>query len=170
MDTSEVEKFFAVWSEDAQKDGGLMEDGEAMDLEMLAPYISMDDDFQLTFLSSFPEKADNPPSSPCEASVVTSSRKRTHDEETLTIQDKRPKQDMSSIEEELLSHRLLGCLDETDQSDLVLDPRQGGRSRLLTDRDPLLGGAQRLCDTTALMRDMFTPHPPDLSPPLSPMT
>lgn len=36
---------------------------DGMDLDMLAPYISMDDDFQLTFLSSFPEEADKPSSS-----------------------------------------------------------------------------------------------------------
>lgn len=29
-----------------------------MDLEMLAPYISMDDDFQLTFLGSLSEEED----------------------------------------------------------------------------------------------------------------
>lgn len=32
-----------------------------MDLEMLAPYISMDDDFQLTFLSSLPEEEEKTP-------------------------------------------------------------------------------------------------------------
>lgn len=51
-----------------------------MDLDMLAPYISMDDDFQLTFLSSLPEEADKPLSSPFESSAVkpaaTASRKR----------------------------------------------------------------------------------------------
>ncbi|XP_076590866.1 hypoxia inducible factor 1 subunit alpha, like isoform X3 [Chaetodon auriga] len=177
MDTSKVEKFFAVWPEDGQKKGEMLEDTEGMDLEMLAPYISMDDDFQLTFLSSLPEEADKPSS---ERSAVTPavavSRKRTHnpDEETssqLMIQDKRQKQDASSVEEELLlSHRLLGCLDETDQSDLVLDLGAGGWSRLLTDRDPLFGGVQGLCDTAALMRDIFSPRPPDLSPPLSPLT
>ncbi|XP_019121102.2 hypoxia inducible factor 1 subunit alpha, like isoform X1 [Larimichthys crocea] len=177
MDTSEVEKFFAICPEDVQKKGDAKDDMEGMDLEMLAPYISMDDDFQLTFLSGLPEESDKPSSdSSAGTSAVPLSRKRTHipDEELLShlmIQDKRQKQEASSIEEELLlSHRLLGCLDETDQSDLVLDPRPGGRSRLLTDRDPLLGGIQGLCDTAALMRDIFIPRPPDLSPPLSPMT
>lgn len=33
---------------------------EGMDLDMLAPYISMDDDFQLTFLSSMTEEAEKP--------------------------------------------------------------------------------------------------------------
>ncbi|XP_047450086.1 hypoxia inducible factor 1 subunit alpha, like isoform X1 [Mugil cephalus] len=180
MDTSEVEKFFALWPEDAEKKGEAPEDIEGMDLDMLAPYISMDDDFQLTFLSSLPEAADNPPACSSEPAAVappaTASRKRTHnpDEEMpsqLMIQDKRQKQDPSSIEEELLlTHRLSRCLEETDQSDLVLKPSSGGRSQLLTDRDPVLGGIQGLCDTAALMRDIFMNRPPDLSPPLSPMT
>ncbi|XP_040903163.1 hypoxia inducible factor 1 subunit alpha, like isoform X2 [Toxotes jaculatrix] len=180
MDTSEVEKFFAIWPEDSQPKGEALQNMEGMDLDMLAPYISMDDDFQLTFLSSLPEEADKPSSSSSEPSAptaaATASRKRTHkpDEEMssqLMIQDKRQKQDPSSIEEELLlSHRLLDCLEETDQSDLISDPGPGGRSQLLTDRDPILGGVQGLCETAALMRDIFIPRPPDLSPPLSPMT
>ncbi|KAM7398881.1 hypothetical protein PAMP_018186 [Pampus punctatissimus] len=177
MDTSKVEQFFAVWPEDGQKDEGqTLEYMEEMDLDMLAPYISMDDDFQLTFLSSLPEETNKPPNS-SEPSAVTPAvslnRKRTHnpDDKKLMIQDKRQKQDPSSIEEELLlSHRLLGCLEETGQSDLLLDPGPGRRSQLLTDRDPVLGGIQGLCDTAALMRDIFVPRPPDLSPPLSPMT
>lgn len=51
------------------------QDIDGMDLEMLAPYISMDDDFQLTFLSSLPEEGDNPPPSSPELSA-TVSRKR----------------------------------------------------------------------------------------------
>lgn len=50
------------------------QDMEGCDLDMLAPYISMDDDFQLTFLSSLPEDAKKLSSSPCEPSAV--SRKR----------------------------------------------------------------------------------------------
>ncbi|XP_031719429.1 hypoxia inducible factor 1 subunit alpha, like [Anarrhichthys ocellatus] len=178
-DTSMVEKFFAVWSEGGQKKEETLE-MEVMDLEMLAPYISMDDDFQLTVLS-LPEEADIPPSSSSSepsagTPAVTGSRKRAHnvDEEMpsqLMIQDKKQKQDPSSIEEELLlSHRLLSCLEETDQLDLFLDPMAEGRSHLLTDRDPVLGGTQGLCDTAALMRDIFTPRPPDLLPPLMLMT
>ena len=54
---------------------------EGMDLDMLAPYISMDDDFQLTFLSGFPEDADKPPSpllseSSAVMSAAAMSRKR----------------------------------------------------------------------------------------------
>lgn len=180
MDTSKVEQFFAVCPEEAQREEGeTVEDTEGMDLDMLAPYISMDDDFQLTVLSNLPEEANKLPSSSSESNAVTPavtvSRKRIHnpDEEMpsqLMMQDKRLKQDPSSIEEELLlSHRLLGCLEETDQSDLLLEPSAGGRSQLLTDRDPVLGGIPGLCDTAALIRDIFLPRPPDLSP-LSAMT
>nr|XP_020478881.1 hypoxia-inducible factor 3-alpha-like isoform X2 [Monopterus albus] len=173
MDTSEVEKFFAVCPEDGPQKGQTVEGMEGMDLDMLAPYISMDDDFQLTFLSSLPEKADRPSS---ETPTVTVNRKRHKPDvevPQLPIPDKRQKQHPSSMEEEeelLLSHRLLGCLEEANQSDLILDPDPGPGSQLLTDRDPVLGGIQGLCDTAALMRDFFVPHPPDLSPPLSPMT
>lgn len=175
MDMSEVEKFFAVCSEDAQKTDVISED---LDLDMLAPYISMDDDFQLTVLSSsLTEEAEKSLTSPAEPEIMTtavSRRKRIHDpaEELpseLLIQEKRRKQEAPSIEEELLlSHRLLGCLEETDQSDVSELVSFG--SQLLTDRDPLFGGVQGLCDTAALMRDIFSSRPPDLSPPLSPMT
>ncbi|XP_070684757.1 hypoxia inducible factor 1 subunit alpha, like [Pempheris klunzingeri] len=170
VDASKVERFFAVCSENGQKKETL----EGMDLDTLAPYISMDDDFQLTFLSGLSEGAAAPSSSTSPSSTVSRKRTRRPDEEPSsqrTIQDKRQKRDASSIEEELLlSHRLMGCLEETDQSDLVLGSGAGGRSQLLTDRDPVLGGVQGLCDTAALMRDIFSPRPPDLSPPLSPLT
>uniref|UniRef100_A0A665TVS6 Hypoxia inducible factor 1 subunit alpha, like n=1 Tax=Echeneis naucrates TaxID=173247 RepID=A0A665TVS6_ECHNA len=58
MDANKVEKFFAIRSDGQNKDETL-EMLEGMDLDMLAPYISMDDDFQLTFLNSLPEKAEN---------------------------------------------------------------------------------------------------------------
>ncbi|XP_026173295.1 hypoxia inducible factor 1 subunit alpha, like [Mastacembelus armatus] len=176
MDTSEVEKFFAVWPRDGQQKGGALEGIEGMDLDMLAPYISMDDDFQLTFLSGLPEEADKHSSSDplIVRPAAAASRKRAFTSEMssqMTIPDKRQKHHPSSIEEELLlSHKLLDCLEEADQSDLILDPVPGRRSQLLTDRDPILGGVQGLCDTAALMRDIFTPRPSDLSPPLSPMT
>lgn len=50
-----------------------------MDLEMLAPYISMDDDFQLTFLSSLSEKEDKN-STPLStlSTALTASKKRYH--------------------------------------------------------------------------------------------
>lgn len=38
------------------------------------------------------------------------------------------------------------CLDEADPADSVLNPERGGRSQLLTDKDPLLGGLQALSD------------------------
>ncbi|XP_042342053.1 hypoxia inducible factor 1 subunit alpha, like isoform X3 [Plectropomus leopardus] len=154
MDTSEMENLFAVRPEDEQKYGQTLE--EAMDLDLLAPYISMDDDFQLTVLSSLPEEAAKLPFSWSDSSTVspavTVRKKRCHnaDDELpsqLMIQDKRQKQDPSSPEEEqLLSHRLPGCLEETDQSESFLDPVPRGRTQLLTDRDPVLGGIQGHCN------------------------
>ncbi|XP_043976016.1 hypoxia inducible factor 1 subunit alpha, like [Gambusia affinis] len=174
MDTSEVERFFTICPEETQLKEQTVEDVEGKELEMYAPYISMDDDFQLTFLSNLPQEANKPASLLLQGAdgipAATVSRKRTHDLDKeppplLMIQDKRPKPDPSSIEEELLlSNRLLGSLEDGDQPDLILD---SGRSRLLTDRDPVLS---ELCDTAALMRDVFVPRPADLSPPLSPMT
>ncbi|XP_029025988.1 hypoxia inducible factor 1 subunit alpha, like [Betta splendens] len=178
MDTSQVEKFFAVWPEGGEQRGPTL-DMDAMDLDMLAPYISMDDDFQLTVLTSLPEDDARAPSSletSATKAAAPGNRKRTHnpdDETQPTVQDKRQKQDRSTVEEELLlSHGLLDCLEETDQSDLILDldPGPGRRSQLLTDRDPVLGGIQGLCDTAALMRGVFLPRPPELSPLLLSMT
>lgn len=50
-----------------------------MDLEMLAPYISMDDDFQLTFLSSLSEEEDKK-SAPLNtlSTALAVSKKRYH--------------------------------------------------------------------------------------------
>ncbi|XP_010773058.1 hypoxia-inducible factor 1-alpha-like, partial [Notothenia coriiceps] len=106
---------------------------EVMDLDMLAPYISMDDDFQLSVLSSVPED-DKPSSSKASAGrpADPASRKRVHnpDEELLMIQDKRQKVDPSSVEEELLlSHRLLDCLEEINQSDCFVQPGPAHRQR-----------------------------------------
>lgn len=42
---------------------------------------------------------------------------------------------------------LQGSLEETYQSDLFLDSGPGRKNPLLTDRDPILGGIQGLCDT-----------------------
>lgn len=168
MDTSGVERFFAVWPEAEQDKEQTPPHMEDMDLDMLAPYISMDDDFQLTLLSP-PEETDPLSSEPLGGTTVGSgSRKRglNLDDEQL-IKDKRHKRGLQSIEEQLLlSHRLLGCLEESNQSDAELSGR-GGWSQLLTDKDPVLGGVQ--CDTSALMGDVFLTRPPDLSPPLSPI-
>ncbi|KAM4627714.1 hypoxia inducible factor 1 subunit alpha, like [Polymixia lowei] len=161
-DPDQVEKFFAVCPEDRKTLQGV----EVMDLDMLAPYISMDDDFQLTFLSSLPEGSDLPSSSsepPTAMRPATLSRKRSHDPDkgVSQIQDKRQRYAPSCIEQELLlSQRLLGCLEETDQSDLEIEPRPRRWSQLLTDRDPVLGGVQGLCDTA----EIFMSRPPDLSP------
>ncbi|CAL8352441.1 unnamed protein product [Lota lota] len=180
-----VERFFAVCPEERQKPAEDTQEGmEEVDLEMLAPYISMDDDFQLTFLTGLPEGCDltspssSSSSSSCKphtaTSAATSFRKRTHGlDSTLSsvfeVEDKRQRRDSSNVDQDLLfPHRLLDCLDDTDQSDLDLEPRPQ-KSQLLTDRDPVLGGIQGLCDTAALMRDVFSSRPPDRSP-LSPMT
>lgn len=83
MDTGEVEKFFAskpdetpkqpievassltCWivfsgsstaSGNAYLDAAVFQDMDDTDLDMLAPYISMDEDFQLTFLPQLPEE------------------------------------------------------------------------------------------------------------------
>ncbi|CAN9511121.1 unnamed protein product [Ophioblennius macclurei] len=177
MDTSAVEKFFAVWPEDAQKSGEALQNMEEMDLDTLAPYISMDDDFQLTSLSVLPEEATEPSSSLSEPAWTAVNRKRTlevdkevHPERQ--VQEKRQKQALTSMEEELLlSHRLLDSLQEAEQADLLVDPKPRGRCQLLTDKDPVLGGIQGLCDTaskhhhsdTALMRDVFVACPSCLS-------
>ncbi|KTG46441.1 hypothetical protein cypCar_00001124 [Cyprinus carpio] len=57
-----------------------------------------------------------------------------------------------SIEEELLlSHTLLNTLSEDGSEEFEPPPQK--RSQLLTDRDPLLGGAQALCDTAAVQSE-----------------
>uniref|UniRef100_A0A3P9HD40 Hypoxia inducible factor 1 subunit alpha, like n=1 Tax=Oryzias latipes TaxID=8090 RepID=A0A3P9HD40_ORYLA len=124
MDIGEVERFFALCPEDVQKKTQTLENVEEMDLDMLAPYISMDDDFQLTLLNTLPEES-------IQAASESSTRKRTFESDDemlpqLLIQEKRQKQE----EELLLTHRLPGKC-----------------SQLLTDKDPVLGGIQSLCDT-----------------------
>uniref|UniRef100_A0A665TVT4 Hypoxia inducible factor 1 subunit alpha, like n=1 Tax=Echeneis naucrates TaxID=173247 RepID=A0A665TVT4_ECHNA len=81
---------------------------EGMDLDMLAPYISMDDDFQLTFLNSLPEKAEKPSFLP-ESTLVSRKRHNLSGDESSQLigQDKRQKQDPFSVGELILSHRLL---------------------------------------------------------------
>ncbi|KAI4878552.1 hypothetical protein NFI96_016749, partial [Prochilodus magdalenae] len=147
MDTGDVENFFTLKNEESTAQKGLTEGLDEMDLDMLAPYISMDDDFQLTFLPQFPE---------AEASsgevLTTPSKKRTLEEDddlpSLTTNwEKRQKN--STIEEELLlSHASLTGLLVTESEEL--DPPPWKRSQLLTDRDPVLGGTQAL-DNTAVM-------------------
>ncbi|XP_047676799.1 hypoxia inducible factor 1 subunit alpha, like isoform X1 [Tachysurus fulvidraco] len=154
MDTGDVEKFFCKPEETQKKP---MEDMDDMDLDMLAPYISMDEDFQLTFLPQLPEAETQTDVS------TTASKKRGLEEEedvpSLTSNwEKRQKN--SPIEEEfLLTHSSLiqvaGGLEE-------MEPERWKQSQLLTDRDPVLGGTQTLCDTAALMRDSFSSQPPDL--------
>uniref|UniRef100_A0A4W4DMT2 Hypoxia inducible factor 1 subunit alpha, like n=1 Tax=Electrophorus electricus TaxID=8005 RepID=A0A4W4DMT2_ELEEL len=159
MDTGDVEKFFALKPEESTSPKGPMEDMDEMDLEMLAPYISMDDDFQLTFLPQFPE-ADEVPSAPV-TSTADNVKGLMEDKDLpslATSWEKRQKN--SSIEEGLLlSHgSLTGLLDGPDE----LEPVSWKSSQLLTDLDPVLGGTQTVCDTAALMRDAFLSRSPDL--------
>ncbi|KAM9469675.1 hypoxia inducible factor 1 subunit alpha, like isoform 2-T2 [Clarias gariepinus] len=77
MDTGEVEKFFADKPEETQKKK--MEDMDDIDLDMLAPYISMDEDFQLTFLPQLPEADTQTP----EAQITAS--KKSFNEEFFLI-------------------------------------------------------------------------------------
>uniref|UniRef100_A0A673ZTY6 Hypoxia inducible factor 1 subunit alpha, like n=1 Tax=Salmo trutta TaxID=8032 RepID=A0A673ZTY6_SALTR len=135
-------------------------DVEVVDLDMLAPYISMDDDFLLSV--QLPETPDSPSPEP-----PTATRKRSHEQDEdmpsqLMSQDKRPRHLVSPIEHKLpLSYALLDCLEDADNPELELGPIPHRRSQLLTDRDPILGEAQGLCDTAALMRDLFLSRPPD---------
>ncbi|XP_077421746.1 hypoxia inducible factor 1 subunit alpha, like [Vanacampus margaritifer] len=162
-DNSEVEKLFACRPEDGDETQDNMQQVmDGVDLDMLAPYISMDDDFQLSFFGAVPEAYTD-----VNAAV---NRKRAHnpDEDALSqlmaADDKRHKQDSDtpSLEDQLLlSHALLGCLEESQSGG---EPGIKGRSHLLTGRDPILGGMRGLCDTTSLMLDIFKSHPPpDLS-------
>uniref|UniRef100_A0A672GGJ6 Hypoxia-inducible factor 1-alpha-like n=1 Tax=Salarias fasciatus TaxID=181472 RepID=A0A672GGJ6_SALFA len=74
---------------------------EEVDLDMLAPYISMDDDFQLTFLAAEPP-------SPLSAAPAASRKRTLELDKELQVQSKRRKAAPTSMEEELLlSHRLL---------------------------------------------------------------
>lgn len=130
---------------------------------MLAPYISMDDDFQLTFLPQCSERAT---SSPEMLSGTSRKRSLEDDEEddipVLAIRWE-TRQLSSSIEEDLLlSHNILK---NYVSEEFELPPQK--RTHLLTDRDPLLGEHQALCDTAALMRDNFITRPPDLMKPLA---
>uniref|UniRef100_A0A4W5R5D7 Hypoxia inducible factor 1 subunit alpha, like n=1 Tax=Hucho hucho TaxID=62062 RepID=A0A4W5R5D7_9TELE len=65
----EVEKFFAVCPDESVQKKNQPEDMEVVDLDMLAPYISMDDDFQLSV--QLPETPDSPSPEP-----PTAARKR----------------------------------------------------------------------------------------------
>ncbi|XP_024910914.1 hypoxia inducible factor 1 subunit alpha, like [Cynoglossus semilaevis] len=170
---SEVEKHFAICPTDEQQEGNMLENMDEMDLEMLAPYISMDDDFQLTYLKDRKTACSRYVCRILKLLSLCVFRTHSADEDTLSVlfQDKRQKQEAMSTEEDIfLSHKMLDSLEQTDQSDILLDSGPSGRSHLLTDRDPVLGGIQGLCDTAALIRDLFKPRCRGLSPPLSPLT
>uniref|UniRef100_A0A673GSN7 Hypoxia-inducible factor 1-alpha-like n=1 Tax=Sinocyclocheilus rhinocerous TaxID=307959 RepID=A0A673GSN7_9TELE len=164
METEGVEKFFALKPEESITLKGQSEAMDELDLDMLAPYISMDDDFQLTFLPQSETAA------PSDMLTNTSRKRGLEDEEEDDIPilaakwEKKPKS--GSIEEQLLlSHTLLNTLSDDGSEEFEPPPQK--RSQLLTDRDPLLGGAQALCDTAALMRDTFLSRPPDLMRPVA---
>uniref|UniRef100_A0A6Q2Y5M4 Hypoxia inducible factor 1 subunit alpha, like n=1 Tax=Esox lucius TaxID=8010 RepID=A0A6Q2Y5M4_ESOLU len=156
----EVEKLFVIRPDDSAQKECRMEGMEGMDLDMLAPYISMDDDFQLSF--QLHENTDE--ASP---ESLGTTRKRTHDQDEdtpsqLIIQDKRQRHLAPPLEQKLLlSHALLESLEDADSPELGPEPHPYRRSLLLTDRDPVLAGAQGLCDTAAMMRDLFLSRPPD---------
>ncbi|XP_038817366.1 hypoxia-inducible factor 1-alpha-like isoform X1 [Salvelinus namaycush] len=156
----QVEKLFAVCPDESVQNKNQPEDVEVVDLDMLAPYISMDDDFLLSV--QLPETSDSPSPEPPAAT-----RKRSHEQDEdmpsqLMSQDKRPRHLVSPIQHKLLlSYALLDCLEDADNPELELGPIPHRRSQLLTDRDPILGEAQGLCDTAALMRDLFLSRPPD---------
>ncbi|KAL4647418.1 hypoxia-inducible factor 3-alpha-like isoform X2 [Arapaima gigas] len=154
MDKDSVEKFFTVKPADDKQQNTQTEDTASMDLDMLAPYISMDDDFQLTFFTQLSDSGTGSSESP-----VPAARKRTLEDDPKTslinaLPDK--KQRRASAEEE--SDEGWGCLEDTEPPDeLESTP---SHSKLLTDRDPILGGAQELCDQPALMSTMLC-QPPD---------
>uniref|UniRef100_A0A672RI04 Hypoxia-inducible factor 1-alpha-like n=1 Tax=Sinocyclocheilus grahami TaxID=75366 RepID=A0A672RI04_SINGR len=164
MEMEGVEKFFALKPEESVTLKGQSEAMDELDLDMLAPYISMDDDFQLTFL---PQGEMAVPSD----MLTKTSRKRCledeEEEDIPVLAAKLEKKPMSGCIEEqlLLSHTLLNSLSDDGLEEFEPPPQK--RSQLLTDRDPLLGGAQALCDTAALMRDTFLSRPPDLKRPIA---
>ncbi|XP_051522127.1 hypoxia-inducible factor 1-alpha-like isoform X2 [Myxocyprinus asiaticus] len=167
MEMDGVEKFFALKPEESITMKGQTENMDELDLDMLAPYISMDDDFQLTFLPQCPETV----TSSLEIQTNTSRKRCLEDKEEDDIPAlaaKWEKREMSSsIEKQLLlSHTLLNGLADSDGSEEFESPSQK-QSQLLTDRDPLLGAAQALCDTAALMRNTFFSRPPDLLRPVA---
>ncbi|KAI5626719.1 hypoxia-inducible factor 3-alpha isoform X2 [Silurus asotus] len=158
MDTGEVEKFFADKPEETHTKP--MEDLDDMDLDMLAPYISMDEDFQLTFLPQMPEAE----SQPAKVSTTTSKKRGLEEEEdmpSLTSSWEKRRKNLSIEDEFLLAHSSMMDLQAAGSLD-ELEPERWKQSRLLTDRDPVLGGTQSLGDTAGLMRDSFVAQPPDL--------
>ena len=47
-------------------------------------------------------------------------------------------------------------MEETDQWDSLLASGPGGQSRLLTGRDPVLGGMQELCGVAGKINTVYT--------------
>ncbi|XP_069042481.1 hypoxia inducible factor 1 subunit alpha, like isoform X2 [Lepisosteus oculatus] len=168
MDMDSVEKFFAVRKDDDNKPTAAKEGYEALDLDMLAPYISMDDDFQLTFLAQLPE-SEPPTLEP----AAPGARKRTLKmDEDLPLKESSP--DKRKRQEEVLLHDvLLGSLVDGDSTD-ELEQLRLAKSLLNTD-DPLVGGERGLCNSAALMSDLLSRPPDPLTHeleagPISPLT
>ncbi|KAJ8369110.1 hypothetical protein SKAU_G00091380 [Synaphobranchus kaupii] len=163
MNEDVAKKFFAAKPEDKDQQKSQPLDVKNMDLDMLAPYISMDDDFQLTFLNQLPETK---LSSPDPTATINRKRVMKLDEETPSQHTMPEKRKRQNHEEErlLLSHALLASLVDADEAELEPLPRH---SQLLTDRDPILG------DTAAVMKT-FLSRPLDpiglKTSPVSPMT
>uniref|UniRef100_A0A3B1JB26 Hypoxia inducible factor 1 subunit alpha, like n=1 Tax=Astyanax mexicanus TaxID=7994 RepID=A0A3B1JB26_ASTMX len=159
MDTGDVEKFFAIKPEENTAQKELTKELEEMDLDMLAPYISMDDDFQLTFLPQFSETK----LSSSEEPAAPSRKRGLEEDEDLpsltTTWEKRQKN--CSIEDELLlSHSSLEGLLGTASEELNTSPWR--KNLLLTDRDPVLGEPQLLCNTADLIKNSFPSQAPNL--------
>ncbi|TRY92540.1 hypothetical protein DNTS_024547 [Danionella cerebrum] len=157
MEIESVEKFFAHIPDESVTPKAPSEAMDDLDLDMLAPYISMDDDFQLTFLPHA-EMA----SEMCTNVFLKRSLEEDEEEDIPLLAARWETKPMdASIEEQLLlSHTLLDGLSDDGSEEFEPPPQK--RSQLLTDRDPLLGGVQALFDTSALMRDTFLSRPPDL--------
>ncbi|XP_018598326.1 hypoxia inducible factor 1 subunit alpha, like isoform X1 [Scleropages formosus] len=161
MDKDSVEKFFTFKPVDTNQES-TAEGTESMDLDMLAPYISMDDDFQLTFFTQLPESDLSSPESP-----VPGARKRALEDDVETsfrgiLKDKRQRH--TAVEEEVLlaPAKAWVCPEDAEPPD-ELEPVPH-HNKLLTDRDPILGGVQELRDPPALMSTMLSPQhdQPDL--------
>lgn len=155
MDTSGVERFFALWPESEQESGDTLLHMDDMDLDTLAPYISMDDDFQLNALT-VPEEIECPGPSV----LAPERRKRALSLEVEQLPDKRLKGTQTMEQQLLQSQVLLGCLEEDNQPDEVLSGHDW--NQLLTDKDPVFGGVQCERNKKVLMAELFLSDPPAL--------
>ncbi|XP_028651759.1 hypoxia inducible factor 1 subunit alpha, like isoform X1 [Erpetoichthys calabaricus] len=155
FDMDEIEKFFANKKESEMAAYAGVPQDEPLDLDMLAPYISMDDDFQLNFLSHLPE----PLSPNAESHTVSRSnaKKRALEEEGDLSSKKMAweKPDLDSEGEPvLLKDALLGYMvDDDDDQDSLLIVNQ---TKSILDAGDSLDGVRSLCHAAALMSDFLT--------------